>query len=104
MDVQITLNTYKKLEADKLFLKNLIIGGSMEDIEGGQRPMVLPYNADLIRARQLYLRSYTFTRSKKKTLTKKTKLFLIKEKNYLQMKIAMLVSLFSSPTGRSEVL
>ncbi|KAK1433005.1 hypothetical protein QVD17_09909 [Tagetes erecta] len=94
MNTQNTLNANAWVEADKLFLKNVMIVDSMKDIE---EHMVLPYNADSIRARQLYLRSYTFSRlEKKKTVTQKTKSFLRKEKNYLHMKFAMLGSLFLS--------
>ncbi|GKB84140.1 hypothetical protein Tco_0956412 [Tanacetum coccineum] len=93
MDTRSTLKSYKSLEADKVFLENLIIAASTKDVEG-QQPVVLPYNADLIRRRQNCLRSYTFTRSDKTTLTHKTKKLLIKEKNYLHMKIATLGSFF----------
>nr|GEW34983.1 hypothetical protein [Tanacetum cinerariifolium] len=103
MDTRSTLKSYKSLEADKVFLENLIIAANStkDDVEG-QQPVVLPYNADLIRLRQKCLRSYTFTRPDKTTLTQKANKLLIMVKNYFHMKIATL-GFLSPALGKYEV-
>ncbi|KAL4581853.1 hypothetical protein LXL04_006387 [Taraxacum kok-saghyz] len=77
-------------EDDQLFLKKLIEASENDDVEvEKQKPMVSPNNAlDRIRARQIYLRSYTFTTpNEKKSMIKNNK-------NYLKKKVAIFVSFF----------
>ncbi|MCL7050503.1 hypothetical protein MKW94_021223 [Papaver nudicaule] len=82
------LNVYKWPESDAEFVKSVSSANKVDDHKIGARPRRWNYNSprvvDSISCRQMYLRSYTFT--KKETVQEKTKKCFGKVKEKVNMR------------------